>query len=414
MERSLKKSFEGFATRLLGPEIYKEEYTPEQVGQIAQLKERFDVRAAQSRNKHLAQARNIIMSTITSGILTLPGFGQETPTHLESIEDTPVYVRPNIDVRDPKSYLFDLDKEKHEAPSIVRTDTLSNADLKEFMNESPAFGAELLSRPEDLPSAFAEYEAIKKQYDDVRSWSKGLIMSPTYQQRLTHELKESGLTGAETFYSQKRLFNLMETDYRMQTAEEIELEHKAAEAYYEPVTYSEPKEAGITILRSPSEGQATLPYEKNVFVESIAAHEFEHESMDANKNLNLHHPDEGLEVVTPYAKQLYKEGLNYETIETMSEKLLAKGMPQEELERIVSYYSSSTELQAYKKGATYELKQLGIWDYTEEFTEKKYQEAMDYVDARIKSKNVDGPSNLFVFFKLMKKEYAIKILNEIA
>lgn len=406
LKESLNRSFQTFVSRIAGSETYGGLYNEDQAEEIRSLRASFKERAERIKNRHLSRVKNLVASSLMAGLISFVG-AQEKSDAPKTEEDTTK--NEFIDPRNPDSFLYDIEKNKQEISSIVRVDTLSQDDIKEFIGDSPTFNEDLVNNPDQYPNALTEYEEIKKQYNDVREWSKNLIDSPVYQARLANELKESNLTGAETFYSQKRLSNLLETDYILETPEHIQIESGAA-GYYTGKAYQH-EESGTMFLESLRAGQTTLPYTESLNAESTAAHEYEHEAMDIGENFYHEHAEGNTEAISPYAQKLYREGFDNELWERVTTKALEAGMDQGEINELYEYYSSYTELQAFKRGATYELGQKDIWDYNEDFTEETYEKVIDYLE---KEDNQDPESSLFIFFKFIKKEQAIKIFNTIA
>lgn len=406
LREALGKQFENSLSRTVKPEAYQDSYDTEQVNKMNKLYVSFRDRAEAIKNLYLSCARRFIMSGLMASLISFAGAQEQT-----DIPNTPENVKKKefIDPRNPDNFLYDIEKHKQEMPSVVRIDTLSQEQVVEFRNESPLFNGEFLNNPDGHPHALAEYEEITKQYNDIREWSKNLIESPVYQARLSYELKESNLTGAETFYIQKRLSNLLETDYLLETPEDLEIE-SGAEGYYTKKPYQHDK-PGLTFLESVDAGQTTLPYTISLKAKTTAAHEYEHEAVDVGENFYHEHVDGSTEAISPYAQELYREGFNNELWERITSKALAAGMLQEDIDELYEYYSSTTEMQAFKRGATYELNQQGIWNYDEEFTEETYEKVMNYIE---QESHQDLGSSAFTFFKFIKKEQAIKIFNTIA
>ncbi|MCB9808854.1 hypothetical protein H6776_00455 [Candidatus Nomurabacteria bacterium] len=430
--RSLEKRAEGFTSRMLGAEIYQDTYSRQQCQEIGILKGHFDNMAHSLTQYYNALAKRVVFTTMF--FVATASFGQnslapEQPTSSEDISTSWSDMTKNS-----KNFYHEVVGE-FGSPVFAPVREKRIEDTYDFMSNSPAWnkqevniidpmytlGNDIPSRqklyetPDLWPDALEEYQMIKKQYDDVRAWSKDQIMTPAYQARLANELAQSNMVGMETFYSQKRLLNLSDKTYQLDMNQDIlEDSDDGAFAYYNPTEGQGGSWVNNEAVRFPTEGVTHLPYEKTLDYEGVAAHEFDHESVDVDDLFGNEETLVSQNLITPHALSLYQEGINnvfWDNLQIQVQSGTSE-INSEALLKAREYYSDPTEIQAYKRGAIYELEQLGIWDYQSEFTEEMYEKALEVLDQSDDSSL--NTLNISVFFMTLKKEFVIRIMNETA
>lgn len=204
-------------------------------------------------------------------------------------------------------------------------------------------------------------------YDDQKLWLQNVVQSNEYLDRLTEEFSGDR---AKAEAEQKRRINALAQDYVLEDLSKIK--HDAGKntlAYY----------AGTTHLPRNDGDQTT------------AIHESEHQITDGDN------------LITSYAKNLYKEGFSLKKAK-LTENLIRNN----DKKIWESYLSDPTEIDARKKELEFEMDKMLIKKYGEKFTEKHYK--------ALKKLEKDGflgerPAQ---FLKIIKHKDLIKIMNTIA
>ncbi len=264
------------------------------------------------------------------------------------------------------------------------------------MNEGMLSWKEVLRRvPNSNDLDMADYLSVRKEYDSIQKKMYEQISSPSYQEKLALELKNSGLFGMQTAMTEKRKNNLSKPYIIVKGTETIPGE---ALGHYMP---DEKK------VYLPSEN-----YTDKNSIETTGGHEFQHEITEGN------------DLMTPYAKNLYtnsiKNQFNLSPVE-LKEKTATfskedwnlykeLGIYEEDGEqnliKKLEYFKDPTEIDARKKTFERELEQMSIWKYGETFTMQHLEEALK------KFNSFSWGSQCFL--TLMNKEAIPTIMNSIA
>ncbi len=200
--------------------------------------------------------------------------------------------------------------------------------------------------------------------DEQRAWLFDKVNSNEYKERLSGEFDDPKIS--EKNYKIRKM-KLSDKDYNVHPQDTLEGDDKGtALAWYTP------KNDNVEITRSATSIDRTTP-----------VHEFTHDMTIGNFLLSK------------------------KAVEMYSESFDKSRMIPGELERI-EYLKDPTERDARKKQLEFELEELGVKKYGEEFTDAHYNKIIELQNLGKFSEGADQ------FIRMTKPSYFKKIMNEIA